>query len=62
LERKKEMSLTQANDTDIMILTAIGITEITGENIKILSSIYESELKFGKTNEKIKEILKSSFK
>ncbi len=56
------MSLTQANDTDIMILTAIGITEITGENIKILSSIYESELKFGKTNEKIKEILKSSFK
>jgi hypothetical protein len=61
-KRNAEVAIGVGKDTDVMILTTTGLTEITDDNIKILSSIYESELKFGKTNEKVKEILKSSFK
>lgn len=61
-KRNAEVSIGVGKETDIMILTKAGLTEISDDNIKILSTIYESELKFGKTNEKVKEMLNSSFK
>lgn len=61
-KRNAEVSVGVGKETDIMILTKAGLTEINDDNIKILSTIYESELKFGKTNEKVKEMLNSTLK
>lgn len=57
-KRNAEVAIGVGKETDILILKNEGIMEIPDEKIKILSDIYEDELKFGKTNEKLNEVVK----
>lgn len=61
-KRNAEVSVGVGKETDIIILTQSGITEIAEDKEKILSQIYEKELKFGRTNEKVNQIAKDIIK
>jgi len=56
-KRNAEVSIGVGKETDIMILTQSKIIEITEEKEKVLAKVYEEELKFGKTNENVNEML-----
>jgi len=58
-KRNAEVSIGVGKETDILILTKSGITELGEEQVKALSEIYENELKYGKTNNKLDEIIRT---
>jgi hypothetical protein len=57
-KRNAEVSIGVGKETDIMILTQKNIIEINEEKEKVLSEVYNEELKFGKINKKVNEMLK----
>jgi hypothetical protein len=61
-KRNAEVSVGVGKETDIMILTELGITRIESDKTSILSKVYEDELDFGKNNENINEMVKALIK
>ena len=61
-KRNAEVSVGVGKETDIMILTQSGTIKISDDKEKTLAKIYEQELKFGKTHEKVNEILQDIIK
>jgi hypothetical protein len=55
-KRNAEVSIGVGKETDVMILTKSGATEIEGDKLQVLSKIYEDELSFGKTHENLHEV------
>jgi hypothetical protein len=58
-KRNAEVSVGVGKETDMVILTDLGITRIESDEILILSKVYEDELHFGKNNDNIKEMVKA---
>jgi hypothetical protein len=56
-KRNAEVAVGVGKETDVMILKKDGIIEIADPKIKILSEIYEDELRFGKMNKKLNEVV-----
>jgi len=56
-KRNAEVSIGVGKETDILVLTKKGVVEINKDLMDQLSKIYEKELKYGKTNEKLFEMV-----
>ena len=59
-KRNAEVAVGVGKETDMLILRESGIEKIDEGKIKILSQIYEEELKYGKSNEKLKNVVEKT--
>lgn len=57
-KRNAEVAVGVGKETEIMILRESGLEKIDEDRVKILSQIYDEELKFGKSNERLKNVIK----
>lgn len=57
-KRNAEVAVGVGKETDILILRESGLEPIDEERVKILAQIYDEELKFGKSNEMLKNVIK----
>ncbi len=55
-KRNAEVMPGVGKEMDLLILTKKGIIKLGNEKIKILQDIYQKELEFGKTNQKLKDL------
>ncbi len=61
-KRNAEVAVGVGKETDMMILRESGIEKIDEERVRILAQIYDEELKFGKSNERLKNVIKKDIK
>jgi hypothetical protein len=57
-KRNAEVAVGVGKETDIMILRETGVEKIDEDKVRTLSDIYNEELKFGKNNERLKNVVK----
>jgi len=57
-KRNAEVAAGVGKETDMMILRESGLEKIDEDRVKILANIYEEELNYGKSNEKLKNVIK----
>ena len=59
-KRNAEVAVGVGKETDMMILRESGLEKIDDEHMKVLAQIYDEELKFGKSNERLKNVIKKT--
>ncbi|MBS3052734.1 MAG: hypothetical protein J4428_05185 [Candidatus Aenigmarchaeota archaeon] len=56
-KRNAEVSVGVGKETDTLVLTKSGMIKLGEGQIKLLADIYEEELKYGKTNDKLGRVI-----
>lgn len=57
-KRNAEVSIGVGTQTDMMILSKSGVTEIEKDKMEVLSKIYEEELNYGKNHDDVQKMIK----
>jgi hypothetical protein len=56
-KRNAEISVGVGKETDMMVLSKAGVVEIGEGKIEVLQQIYDGEFSYGKTHEKLNEVI-----